>query len=62
MTRHGRFVWTLLAFAAVAVVVDFALLPPGPYTQLLFLLPTMGASFVVAYWLVYRDGFERLGR
>ncbi|MFB6123173.1 MAG: hypothetical protein ABEJ78_06915 [Haloferacaceae archaeon] len=62
MTRHARFVWTLLGFSAVAMVVDALLLPPDPYTQLLFLTPAVGLGFVLAYWLVYLDGFERLGR
>ncbi|MFC6990122.1 hypothetical protein ACFQJD_18030 [Haloplanus sp. GCM10025708] len=62
MTRRARFAWTLLAFAAIAMVVDALLLPPDPYTQLLFLAPTTGFGFVLAYWLVYRGGFERLDR
>ncbi|WP_101295348.1 DUF7534 family protein [Halegenticoccus soli] len=59
--RLPTYVLTLLALDAVVLTVEAMLLPPDPFTQLVVLLPTLAVVPVVAYWLVYRGGFERLG-
>ncbi|MBC9985217.1 hypothetical protein E4P24_02360 [Haloferax sp. AS1] len=60
MGHLRAFVVTLLALDALVVVVGTYLLPPDPFAQLVLLGPLLLLAPVVAWWLVYRDGFERV--
>ncbi|AKU06571.1 MULTISPECIES: DUF7534 family protein [Haloferax] len=60
MGHLRAFVVTLLALDALVVVVGTYLLPPDPFTQLFLVGPLLLLAPVVAWWLVYRDGFERV--
>ncbi|ELZ93193.1 DUF7534 family protein [Haloferax sulfurifontis] len=60
MGHLRAFVVTLLALDAVVVVAGTYLLPPDPVTQLFLVGPPLLFAPVVAWWLVYRDGFERV--
>ena len=61
MRRYQAFLLTLLAVDAVGLVLGALFTAPDPFTQLLFVGPLLVAAPVLAYWLVYRRGFERLG-
>ncbi len=61
MKRYQAFLLTLLAIDAVGLVLGGLLATPDPFTQLLILGPLLVVAPVLAYWLVYRGGFERLG-
>lgn len=43
-----------------AFVVTAVLTPPDPVTQLVSVVPFLVVSPLLAYWLVYRNGAERL--
>ena len=58
MGHLRAFVVTLLALDALVVVVGTYLLPPDPFAQLVLLGPLLLLAPVVAWWLVYRDGFD----
>ncbi|WP_318567538.1 DUF7534 family protein [Salinigranum marinum] len=64
MGRFPTYVVTMLALDLLGVSLAAGLLPPDAVTQTYALGLTLVAAPVVAYWLVYREGFERfqLGR
>ncbi|MFB6108939.1 MAG: hypothetical protein ABEJ82_08905 [Haloplanus sp.] len=57
---HVRFAVALVVVTAFLQVLAVLLLPPDPYSQLFFFAPIFGFGFLVAYWLAYRGGFDRL--
>ena len=57
---RGQFVAVTLSLWLAAFVGGALLTPPDPITQLLTTGPFLVASPLLAYWLVYRDGAERV--
>jgi hypothetical protein len=64
MGRFPTYVVTMLALDLLGVSLAAGLFPPDAVTQTYALGVTLVAAPVVAYWLVYREGFEhfQLGR
>jgi hypothetical protein len=57
MGRFPTYVVTMLALDLLGVSLATGLLPAGTATQTYGLGVTLVAAPLVAYWLVYRDGF-----
>lgn len=55
-----RFVTTTVALWLGAFVATALVVPPDPFAQLLYVVPFLLVSPLVAYWLVYRNGAERV--
>ncbi|WP_083866062.1 DUF7534 family protein [Natrinema gari] len=53
----GIFVTNMLAFMIVSIVA-----PPDPFTQIFYYLPLAPVMMVISYLLVYRGGFNYIGR
>ncbi len=51
------FVSNMLALMIVAIVA-----PPDPFTQIFYYLPLAPVMMVISYLLVYRGGFNYIGR
>jgi hypothetical protein len=64
MGRFATYVVTLLALDLFGLSLAAGLLPPDTLTQTYALGATLLVAPVVAYWLVYREGFAyfKLGR
>jgi hypothetical protein len=64
MGRFPTYVVTMLALDMLGLSLAAGLFPPDAVTQTYALGVTLLVAPVVAYWLVYREGFEyvRLGR
>ncbi|MFC7204653.1 hypothetical protein ACFQJC_14130 [Haloferax namakaokahaiae] len=60
MSDFRVFVMTLLAFDAIIVAVGSLVLPPDAASQVFLIAPALLTAPVIAWWLVYRDGFARL--
>jgi O-antigen/teichoic acid export membrane protein len=61
MGRFPTYVVTMLALDLLGVSLAAGLFPPDAAAQTYALGVTLVAAPVVAYWLVYREGFERFG-
>ena len=57
----ARFLGTTLVLCLLAVMIASVLSPPDPYTVLLYAVPLVAVTPVIAYFLTYRDGFDTLG-
>jgi hypothetical protein len=60
MGRFPTYVVTMLALDLLGLSLTTGLLPPDATTQTYALGATLLAAPLLAYWLVYLDGFERL--
>jgi len=56
----GKFLLTLLVANGIGFVVAAVISPPDPFTQLVYYLPVIPITVVVAYVLVYKGGFDRI--
>lgn len=60
MSDHRAFLVDLVVLWAVVFVLGAILAPPDPFTQLFTVGPFLLLAVPVAWWLAYRDGYERL--
>ena len=60
MGRFPTYVVTMLALDVLGIALAAGLFPPDAVTQTYALGVTLLASPLVAYWLVYREGFGSL--
>jgi hypothetical protein len=60
MGRFPTYVVTMLALDLLGMSLAVGLFPPDAFTQTAALGATLLVAPLVAYWLVYRGGFERL--
>jgi hypothetical protein len=59
-SQRERLVGTLVVAHMVSVLGAVFLLPPDPFTQLLYYLPLVVIGLLPGYWLVWRRGYARL--
>ena len=57
---RARFVTSTIVLWVGAFVATALVIPPDPFTQILYVTPFLLLSPLVAYWLIYHDGEERI--
>ena len=62
MGQRSEFVTAMVVFLSFSLFIAALISPPDPFTQLIYAVPLIALSIPVAYWLAYRDGYERLQR
>jgi hypothetical protein len=60
-SRLEEFVVTTLLIQTISLTFGALFSPPDPFAQLYWAAPLFVLAPPVAYWLVYRDGWDRLG-
>lgn len=58
--RLRQFIQTLIGLIVLVFVIGASALPPDPLTQIYYALPMILLSLILAYWLVYQNGYKRI--
>ena len=58
--QFRQFGLTLLGLVILILAVEAVAVPPDPYSQIYFVTPLIVISIVLSYWLVYRNGYQRI--
>lgn len=56
--QRREFILTLGSLVILALFIGTIVSPPDPLTQIYYMLPLTLLSVVLAYWLVYRNGYR----
>lgn len=58
--RLRQFTRILIGLIVLVFVIGAIALPPDPFTQIYYALPMILLSLILAYWLVYQNGYQRI--